>query len=135
MRSLINSAAATAICAMVAASLAPSQAAAGVVGIGEQAKIRSASPVEQIYYHHYYHRHYYHPHYVVGITITAAITVITRIITILRRRWSERRRPWRPSRSGVGDTLLLSRSPTMEGLHEGGAARECSRRFAIRLAR
>jgi hypothetical protein len=63
MRNLINSVAATAICAMVAASLAPSQAAAGVVGIGEQTAIRSASPVEQIYYRRYYHRHYYHPYY------------------------------------------------------------------------
>jgi len=63
MRNLINSVAATAICAMVATSLAPSQAAAGVVGIGEQTAIRSASPVEQIYYRRYYHRHYYHPYY------------------------------------------------------------------------
>ena len=63
MRNLINSVAATAICAMVAASLAPSQAAAGVVGIGEQTAIRSASPVEQIYYRRYYHRHYYHRRY------------------------------------------------------------------------
>ena len=37
--------------------------AAGVVGIGEQTAIRSASPVEQIYYRRYYHRHYYHPYY------------------------------------------------------------------------
>ena len=63
MRNLINSVAATSICAMVGASLAPSQAAAGVVGIGEQTAIRSASPVEQIYYRRYYHRHYYHPYY------------------------------------------------------------------------
>lgn len=62
MRNLINSAAATAMCAMIAASVAPTQAAAGVVGIGEQAKIRAASPVEQVYYRHYWHGHYYH-HY------------------------------------------------------------------------
>lgn len=64
MRSLINSAAATAMCAMVAAPLAPSQAVAGVVSLGEQAKIHSASPVEQVYYRHYYHRYYHHPRYV-----------------------------------------------------------------------
>jgi hypothetical protein len=63
MRNLINSAAATAMCAMVAASLAPSQAVAGVVGLGEQTAIRSASPVEQVHYRRYYHRHYYHRHY------------------------------------------------------------------------
>ncbi len=58
MRNLINSAAATAMCAMIAASVAPTQAAAGVVGMGDQAKIAAASPVQPIYYRHYY-RHYY----------------------------------------------------------------------------
>ena len=63
MRNLINSAAATAMCAMVAVSVAPTQAAASFVGVAGQAKIAPASPVEQVYYRHYWHRHYYHPHY------------------------------------------------------------------------
>ncbi|HEY8138280.1 MAG TPA: hypothetical protein VIF61_10575 [Methylocystis sp.] len=62
MRNLISSAAATAMCAMIAVSVAPTQASAGVVGVGDQAKIRTASPVEQVYYRYYGHRHYYH-HY------------------------------------------------------------------------
>ena len=110
MRNLINSAAATAMCAMIAVSVAPTQAAAGVVGMGDQAKIGAASPVEQFTTD------------IIGtgiiittigiiltgaITITATITAITRIITILRRRWSELPRPWRPSRSGVGDILII----------------------------
>jgi hypothetical protein len=63
MRNLINSAAATAMCAIVTASLAPSQAAAGVVSLGQQATIRSASPVEQVYYRRYYRGYYHHPYY------------------------------------------------------------------------
>ncbi len=63
MRNLINSAAATAMCAMVAVSVAPTQAAASFVGVAGQAKIAPASPVEQVYYRHYWHRHYYRPHY------------------------------------------------------------------------
>ncbi len=62
MRNLINSAAATAMCAMIAVSVAPTQAAAGVVGMGDQTKLRAPSPVEQVYYRYYGHRHYYH-HY------------------------------------------------------------------------
>jgi hypothetical protein len=62
MRNLINSAAATVMCAMIAVSVAPTQAAAGVVGIGDQAKVRAASPGEQVHYRHYWHHHYYH-HY------------------------------------------------------------------------
>jgi hypothetical protein len=63
MRNVIKSAAATAMCAMVAVSVAPTQAAGGVVGVADQAKIRTASPVEQVYYRYYWHRHYYRPHY------------------------------------------------------------------------
>jgi len=63
MRNLIGSAAATAMCAMVAASFAPCKAAAGVVGVAEQTAVRPTSPVEQVYYRRYYHRHYYHPYY------------------------------------------------------------------------
>jgi hypothetical protein len=62
MRNLINSATGTVMCAMMAVSVAPTQAAAGVVGIGDQAKLRTTSPVEQVYYRYYGHRHYYH-HY------------------------------------------------------------------------
>ena len=107
MRNLINSAAATAMCAMIAASVAPTQAAAGVVGMGDQAKIgaRVTGPakfttaiitgiITTI-------------HIMCIITITATITVITRIITILGRRWSEQPRPRRPSRSGVGDIPII----------------------------
>jgi hypothetical protein len=64
MRNLIKSAAATMMCAMVAASVAPSQAVAGAVGLGEQATIRPASPVEQVYYRRYYRGYYHHPYYV-----------------------------------------------------------------------
>ena len=64
MRNLINSAAATVMCAMIAASVAPTQAAAGVVGMGDQAKIVAASPVQPIYYRHYYRHYYHHPRYV-----------------------------------------------------------------------
>ena len=83
MRNLINSAAATAMCAMIAASVAPTQAAAGVVGMGDQAKIGAASPVQQFttdhyctgiiitiigimcHWRHHYYRHYYgyYPYY------------------------------------------------------------------------
>ncbi len=62
MRNLIKSAAATALCAMVAASVAPNPAAAGVVGLGGQAAVAPASPVQQVYYRYY--RHYYRPYYV-----------------------------------------------------------------------
>jgi hypothetical protein len=62
MRNRINCAAAAAICATIATSAAPTQAVAGVVGMGDQAKIRLASPVEQVHYRYYWHRHYYHPH-------------------------------------------------------------------------
>ncbi len=64
MRNVIKSAAATVMCAMIAASVAPTQAGAGVVGMGDQAKIGAASPVQPIYYHHYYRHYYHHPHYV-----------------------------------------------------------------------
>ena len=64
MRNLLNSAAATVMCAMIAASVAPTQAAAGVVGMGDQTKIVAASPVQPIYYHHYYRHYYHHPRYV-----------------------------------------------------------------------
>lgn len=61
MRNLIKSAAATVLSAMVAASVAPNPAAAGVVGLGEQAAVAPTSPVQQVYYRHY--RHYYHPYH------------------------------------------------------------------------
>jgi len=133
MRNLINSVAATAICAMVGASLAPSQAAAGVVGIGEQTAIRSASPVEQIYYRRYYHRHYYHPYY--------------------RRHYYHRRyygyNPYyyNPAAAVVGTAAAVATIPFWGGdtliepipgdvkLASGAKAREASRRFASRLAR
>ena len=105
MRSLINSAAATAMCAMVAASFAPSQAIAGVVSLGEQAKIHSASPVEQVYYRHYYHRYYHHPRYVHRHYYRRYYGYYPYYYNP-GGRWSAPPRPRRPSRSGVGDTLI-----------------------------
>ena len=65
MRNLIKSAAATVLSAMVAASVAPNPAAAGVVGLGEQAAVTPASLVQQVYYRYYrhYYRPYHHRHY------------------------------------------------------------------------
>jgi hypothetical protein len=62
MRNLIKSAAATVLSAMVATSVAPNPAAAGVVGSGEQAAVATASSVQQVYYRYY--RHYYRPYHV-----------------------------------------------------------------------
>ncbi|MGA8170864.1 MAG: hypothetical protein WB816_08545 [Methylocystis sp.] len=63
MRNLFNSAAATAMCAMIAVSVAPTQAVAGVVSLADQATVRLASPAQQVHYRYYWHHHYYHHHY------------------------------------------------------------------------
>ena len=135
MRNLINAAAGTVMCAVMAVSVAPTKAVAGVVGIGDQAKVRTASPVEQVYYRYYGHRHYYHhyrhyshwrhPYYRHYYGYYPYYNPVGRLSVLL----SALPRPWRLSRSGVGDTRITDAILDAASLHRA-AARRFSRRYA-----